>query len=98
VGRGACVFPGMSRFFQVLSRSAAFISRFVTVAIRFVPFCHGSHGKLGWLVAVSSRRVTASDDLGAGAIRHPAFCYGLILFPISRQTAPEASSDSSEMS
>jgi len=45
-----------------LSRSVAFSTRFVTVVSRllcvlshFATFCHGSHGKLGWMVAVWSR-------------------------------------------
>lgn len=66
MGREACVFPGISRSFQVLSRSAAFSARFVTVASRllrvlsrFSTFCHVSHGKLGCMVAVSSRSITA---------------------------------------
>jgi len=40
VGREACAIPGISRSFQVLSRSATLRACSATVAARVVPFCY----------------------------------------------------------
>ena len=84
MGREACVFPGISRSFQVLSRSAAFSARFVTVAARFVPFCHvlsrfSRQARVYGIRFVAfnhsaSRRVTV---YGPDALRRVAFYCGL---------------------
>ena len=84
MGREERLLPSISRFFQVLLRSAAVCTRFLTVAVRFVPFnyvlarfsrqarMYGS--RFAAFKYNASRRVTVYR---AGALRRIACQYDL---------------------
>jgi hypothetical protein len=64
------IFPFISRSIHVLRRFAEFSPRYVTassrllsVLSRYATFHHGPHGKLGCMVAVSSRSIAARPGM-----------------------------------